>query len=162
MPAHKIPIDVRFWSKVDRRGPDECWPWMGNLHDAGYGMLWRTNTTRYRAHRVAYELLVGPIPAGLDIDHTCHNRDAACLGGRTCLHRRCVNPAHLEPVSNAVNARRGRAGVVNGGREAAKTHCVAGHPFDEVNTADYRGKGWRDCRACARERMRRKRAAQAT
>lgn len=87
-------VEQRFWAKVDRRGSDECWPWTGAKLQHGYGHL-KVGESYPPAHRVAYELLVGPIPEGLQIDHLCRVRD-------------CVNPAHLEPVTNAENGRRGR------------------------------------------------------
>lgn len=77
------PLAERFWSKVDRRGPDECWPWNGARHASGHGVIskgGRGFTTR--AHRVSWEINVSPIPAGLSVLHRCDNPP-------------CVNPAHL-------------------------------------------------------------------
>lgn len=130
----------RFWSRIDRRGPDECWEWIGAVTDNGYGRFSpRINGVMHRqmAHRVSYEALVGAIPEGLVLDHLCRNR-------------RCVNPTHLEPVTQLENVMRGRGvGVLN----AAKSHCIDGHEFTLANTyVTKRGK--RHCRACQRRRTR--------
>jgi hypothetical protein len=147
----------RFERYVDRRGPEECWPWVGPMRPDGYGYLYdRTVGRNERAHRVSYALANGSTPDG-DLDHTCHSLDKTCRGGPKCLHRRCCNPLHLEPVTNAENSRRGRAGVTNGGREAAKTHCPQGHPYEGANLR-LDNRGWRHCRACAAARRRAERA----
>jgi hypothetical protein len=130
--AKRRPMPDRFWSKVDRRGPDDCWPWTAALTGDGYGRIRGTSGQRIMAHRLAYELSVGPIPDGLTIDHLCRVRA-------------CCNPAHLEPVTNRENIRRGEGlAVLN----AAKTHCPQGHPYDEANT-QWVG-GMRKCRICNR------------
>lgn len=99
----------RFWAKVDRRGPDECWEWLAALSSKGYGNAHFDDRTKAKgAHQISYELCVGPVPSGMLLDHTCHNRDQSCQGGNNCRHRRCVNPAHLEPVTALTNSRRGR------------------------------------------------------
>lgn len=131
----------RFWVKVDRRRDDECWEWQGALED-GYGVL-RRNGLAPRAHRFAYELLVGPIPDGLTLDHLCENT-------------RCVNPAHLEPVMNGVNNLRGNSPWA---LNAKKTHCVNGHPLSGENLRLVSG-GARACKTCVRENTRRWRARQ--
>lgn len=130
MPDHDI--EERFWKRV--RKTDACWEWTGAHTGGGYGATYKSGR-QVVAHRIAYELLVGPIPEGLQLDHLCRNRG-------------CVNPAHLEPVSQRVNLLRGDTVVA---RHAAKTHCDAGHPFDLFNT--YWWHGARHCRACRRERM---------
>jgi hypothetical protein len=136
----------RFWAKVDRSGgPTACWPFTAYINPKGYGRFAHGKATL--AHRVAYLLLVGPIPAGLDLDHTCHNPDA-CTPGPSCPHRRCCNPAHLSPTTNRANVRRGGSPA---GRRARQTHCLRGHAFTAANTWTDR-YGRRYCRTCHRIR----------
>lgn len=143
-----------FWSRVDQSdGPDACWPWTGApFPSTGYGQVrMKAFGKRHSAHAVAYWLSYGDPPEGLQIDHECHNRDLECLGGRTCLHRLCCNPAHLEAVPPGTNLAR-----ANGprGRLGGATHCPKGHPYDEENTkrVKLKGGGWgRQCKACTRE-----------
>lgn len=122
-----------FEARVDRSG--ECWIWTGDVNPVnGYGQFSVRRRT-YRAHRLAWQLWRGPIPDGLFLDHLCRVR-------------RCVNPAHLEPVTHDENMRRSAW--------ATKTHCIHGHPFDEENTLYRRpNKRGRTCRRCAAERSRR-------
>ena len=103
------------------------------------------------AHRWAYEVFVGPIPDGMQIDHKCHSDDQSCPGGPNCGHRRCVNPAHLEPVTASENTLRQRH------HERLKTHCPQGHPYEGENVLVRQGK--RHCRECDRNRKRKKPAA---
>lgn len=140
--------EARFWSKVARRGDDECWHWIGGITEHGYGRFSIKGRVS-GAHRDVFAFIGRTIPNGLHVDHLCHNRDLSCPGGRTCLHRRCVNPAHLELVTKSVNAKRGRGlQVVN----AAKTRCPQGHPYDSANT--YRPPvGSRVCRICVRVKV---------
>lgn len=136
-------VAERFWPKVDRsHGWAECWPWLGSVGKNGYGEFGIGGHSRW-AHRVAYALAVGPISPGLHLDHECHNRDLTCSGGDSCLHRRCVNPAHLYPRTIRENLRRGFYG--------RKTHCPRGHEYTPENT--YRAPSApnkRRCRECAR------------
>jgi hypothetical protein len=137
--------EERFWFKVEKT--ETCWLWTGGLDADGYGEFSLTHSKTVRAHRYAYESLVGTIPAGLVIDH---------VRKRGCVNRHCVNPAHLEPVATRENLLRGDTFQA---RNAAKTHCIRGHPFDAVNT-DYShdSKGpRRRCRACHRDTERRRR-----
>jgi HNH endonuclease len=130
-------VAERFWPRVDRRGPEECWPWLGAVSH-GYGVFpFSAEQSAARAHRVAYELLIGEIPDGLTIDHLCRNK-------------LCQNPAHMEPVTGGENTRRAHAAI---------THCPAGHPYDEANT--YRVNSTRYCRACGRARAAARRRAAA-
>jgi hypothetical protein len=127
-------LPERIASKIWPEPNSGCWLWGGTLNNFGYGTAYVMGG-RAMAHRFVYEQLVGPIPAGLHIDHLCRNPS-------------CVNPSHLEPVTQRENIRRGNG---FGGRHAKQTHCVNGHPFDEKNTA-IRSLGRRVCRACSRAR----------
>jgi len=144
----------RFWARIQAASNDECWPWSGKLVD-GYGKVeWGGKWCG--THRVAYELTVGPIPDGLELDHLCHTRDSECAGGESCLHRRCANPAHLEPVTGRENWRRGLSPHAKANRQ---THCAKGHEFTAENTVVYPNRSQRVCltckRAAGRETMRR-------
>lgn len=121
-PSAGVPIigysrTANFWAKVDKHGPvpahrpdlGPCWVWTAARHGKGYGMFSVDRKRKVRAHRFAYEMMVGPIPEGLDLDHLCRNRA-------------CVNPEHLEPVTRSVNLKRGNVGgrrVPRERREAA-------------------------------------------
>ncbi len=110
-----------------------CWMWTGARDGAGYSMLWRDGRTD-RAHRVSYELHVGPIPAGFTIDHLCD-------------HPWCVNPEHLRACTQRDNVLRGDS---RSAHNARATHCPKGHPFDEENTYVYRNGRGRMCKTCDR------------
>jgi hypothetical protein len=117
-----------------------CWEWVGVKHRDGYGVIWFQQAFRrwYRlAHVVAYEVWVGPIAEGLELDHLCRNRS-------------CVNPAHLEPVTHRENMRRS---ISPPGKWQMRTHCERGHEFSGANLI-IRGDGARQCRTCKRERGR--------
>lgn len=150
--------ELRFWSKVNKQAPDGCWLWTGSPGRWGYAQVRMGGRAggMVLVHRWAYENLVGPIPAGLELDHRCHTDDPTCAGG-PCRHRLCVNPEHLEPVTEQENARRSRSAS---GVNSRKTHCIHGHAFDEKNTL-ITPKGNRSCRACRLRNVRewRKRTA---
>ncbi len=141
----------RFLELVEVQ-PNGCWEWKGSLTTEGYGQF-GDEFRVYASHRWAYENYIGPIPEGLVLDHTCHKRET-CDGGNTCVHRRCVNPEHLEPVTTQENHRRGwgrigRGCAANGAKQKAKTHCPQGHEYTPENT--YVKNGRRHCRICMRE-----------
>lgn len=128
--------ESRFLSYLVDHG--ECWIYTG-ANAGGYGRFYFGDRV-VPAHRYAYELLVGPIPEGLQLDHLCRDRA-------------CCNPDHLEPVTQRENLRRG---IGPAGLNARKTKCPKGHPYDEANTYTH-SAGWRQCRACRREMSRRRR-----
>lgn len=138
-------LEARFTEKYKPNPETGCWEWSANCNDHGYGRF-GVKGRMQAAHRVAYEIFVGPIPEGHQIDHTCHNQDAKCAGGKACRHRRCVNPAHLEAVTKRENLMRGQTFVA---ANAAKTHCPQEHPYDEENTYITRS-GSRICKTCQR------------
>ncbi len=126
-------METRFWSKVDASGV--CWEWTRAKDRKGYGRyMSRENVL---AHRHSYESLVGPIPDGMELDHLC-------------LNRGCVNPDHLEVVTQAENKRRARVGK----RAIRRTRCKRGHEL----TVDNRyvqvrdGKESHSCLTCRRSR----------
>lgn len=113
-----------------------CWEWQGYRH-SGYGQVWWEGRTS-QAHRVVYELLVGPIPEGLTLDHLCRNPP-------------CCNPEHLDPVTGRVNILRGQGPpAVN----ARRTYCVNGHPLEGANLRIAGRRSERRCRSCERDKKR--------
>jgi len=128
------PTADRFWSKVDvSAGTDGCWTWTG-MSSEGYGRFYAVSKKYVRAHRWSYEHLVGPIPPGLVLDHLCRNTF-------------CVNPAHLEPVSQRENVLRGAS---NAAERARQSHCKRGHEFTPENTYIHPPGMRRMCRECHR------------
>ena len=98
---------LAHYSEVRDNG---CVHWMGSLQTNGYGYL-SVDGERRMAHILAYEHHAGPIPDGLELDHLCHNKDSECPCGWACMHRRCVNVEHLEPVTRSENMMRANARV---------------------------------------------------
>ncbi len=159
--TNATPDDIRAEGRqrmLDRIDVAEngCWHWnQGGTGNKGYFTMHLAGRD-YPVHRLAYELFVGPIPAGMVIDHACHTRDSSCFAGNGCLHRRCVRPDHLQPVDHATNVQLGRSWSING----LKTHCPRGHAYDGANTCYVKTKTGgtaRRCRACGRDKQRERR-----
>ncbi len=125
---------TRVFSSVDVRGV--CWEWTGTLDANGYGILGRgrRGAGNIAAHRAAYELLIGPIPEGMHLDHLCRNHP-------------CVSPDHLEVVTPEENKRRGY-GIAR--LHAMRTHCSEGHPLDGMTGSRGGDRKHRYCKTCAR------------
>jgi hypothetical protein len=127
-------IEDRLLRLSERRG--DCLVWTGSLSYSGYGRI-QVNSEggNTGAHRVAYQVWVGPIPDGLQIDHLCGVRN-------------CIEPTHLEAVTHRENLLRSGNFIA---RNAWATHCIHGHEFTPENTK-VRDKGHRECRTCRRDR----------
>lgn len=123
---------AKFWGMVDKT--DTCWLWTGMTTPTGYASFYAGihGGGKTYAHRFVYDLMVGRIPDGYDIDHLCRVRN-------------CVNPDHLEAVTHRENMLRGDTVVA---RMAAKTHCAKGHPLDGIY------EGSRYCTTCKPRRGR--------
>jgi HNH endonuclease len=124
-------VELRCADKIQFLTPTGCWLWTGQTTSWGYGVTVGLEPQRKTsAHRAVWEALVGPIPEGMELDHTCRTR-------------LCVNPAHLQVTTHGENTALG---------QTRKTHCPSGHPYDEVNT--YRTpQGHRQCRTCKSVRV---------
>lgn len=128
----------RFWSKV-RKTPT-CWLWTAGVTTTGYGAFTPQRHVQVKAHRWSYEAVNGPIPDGLVLDHLCRNT-------------LCVNPSHLEPVTNEENVLRGFSPhAVN----ARRSRCAEGHEFEYRTRVDGTLRRW--CRECHNEKRRQRRA----
>lgn len=109
--------------------PSGCWMWLSTINTTGYALM-KVEGRHRVAHRVVYEHMVGPIPDGLVLDHLC-------------MVKACVNPAHLEPVTQAENVRRCNETL---GIKQYATHCPSGH--DLATHGRLSSEGFRRCRAC--------------
>jgi len=130
---------------------DGCHLWSGYITEWGYGRISHRGVAR-SAHRVAYLLATGSLPADMDVDHLCHTRDDSCPGGVTCRHRRCVNPDHMELVTRAENSRRAFP--------VRRPTCKNGHERNETNVYAVAGRS-RSCRVCNAAAARRYKARKA-
>jgi len=137
----------RFWEKVNKNGPapaerpglGPCWIWEAGKTAQGYGGFHPTKYELELAHRWSFKYHGGELEPAYVVDHLCRNRT-------------CVNPAHLEQVTNEENLRRGRGYRLSNGMD---DHCINGHRYTEINT--YRNPNDLTdirCRQCARERDR--------
>lgn len=120
-------LPPRFWAKIRVR-ENGCWEWAGGIRQDGYA-IFHLNWRRWYAHRLTYETLIDTIPLGLQCDHLCRNRA-------------CVNPAHIEPVTQRENVRRGLLAL-------PREFCNYGHPYSGPNLY-VAPNGTRHCRACRR------------
>jgi hypothetical protein len=145
---YAVPLERRFWNKVLKT--DDCWLWTGALNapegtrSGGYGVVGTTRPKTALAHRVAWELVNGPIPAGMVVAHRCDNR-------------RCVNPAHLFIGTQKDNVHDMLAKGRQRNQFKHRTHCCRGHEYTCDNTRLYAGRRW--CRRCARDRAAKRKAA---
>jgi hypothetical protein len=130
----------RVFAKIDKQDGDGCWMWTGGMCANGYGGAYYKGRQTC-AHRIVYEILVGPIPKGLQLDHLCKVR-------------RCVNPLHLEPVTPQENTLRSSAPDAQRRRHSAQTHCKNGHIYSADNTYTRIRKGYiiRQCKQCTFDR----------
>ena len=125
----------RFWSKVEKT--NDCWNWTASRNTNGYGQFGLRGEVLL-AHRLAYTTERGEVEPGLVMDHLCRNRV-------------CVNPQHLEPVTQMVNVQRGELPLVAGRHNAIKTQCPRKHPLVSNNLVPAQvALGKRNCLACAR------------
>jgi len=128
-------LPARFWAKVRQDG--DCWLWTAAKTRDGYGIFLLNGKTNSTVHRLTFEELRGEIPVGLVIDHLCRTRA-------------CVNPWHMEPVTNQKNTERGLVSATNSRRNANGNRCRAGlHDWTEGNIL-VEPSGKRRCRPCRR------------
>jgi hypothetical protein len=141
-------LKKRFWSKVTIEETDKCWEWNATKNPEGYGGF-RANGKMEKSHRVAWGLMKGVIPDGLDVHHVCGNKG-------------CCRPSHMEILTRLEHCHRDRSGGCSPPRrhmervprgeahyQLKKTHCPSGHEYSEGNTY-ISSRGKRYCRECRR------------
>lgn len=133
-----------IWDHVtipEVQGPLSCWPFTGPKDAKGYGRF-----RGQQAHRITYEAIWGPIPAGHDVAHDCGDL-RALLGMDPTPSRGCVNPMHLRAATRRDNLL--SSPITEASRNRAKTSCPQGHPLaDWNNTNSKRRIGQRECALC--------------
>lgn len=148
----KASFAERFWQKVDKRGPDECWNWLGSKDARGYGLIYSGEGTRcMRAHRVALQL------AGIAVPEYQRKNAKADVVHHACENTSCVNVAHLKLVPQVENCmalatRKPSCFMVNKMRKT----CIRGHPFDTMLNRS--GVPHRACSICIKLRLERAKA----
>lgn len=135
-PMRGKPLEERFWRLVDKT--EDCWMWTGHKNPEGYGNFANKGVT-WKAHRLAYTLVVGEIPEDMTLDHDCNNPP-------------CVRPDHLQPMSRVDNVMKGNGACV---RNRDKTHCKYGHEFIAGIS---HGRPCRVCKVCEKLRTERRAA----
>lgn len=145
VPARRIALDLTI----------PCKPWTGWVTRDGYGKVTIDGDEKY-AHRLTYQLLVGPIPRGWEVDHVCHSAaiSAGVCEPGPCAHRSCCEPAHLEAVTSRENSLRGGHPLFSVARSAT---CGRGHDMNDPDNVYIRADGRRRCRGCARINQQRRR-----
>lgn len=119
MTRHNLPISERIYPNLAVTEEDACWPWTMSLDSNGYGKI-RLEGRLVGIHLLVYRLWHGEVPEGRVVGHRCHDEAMArgeCMGGKTCPHRRCGNPLHLEAQTVSENTKRGHAGVYGNRRK---------------------------------------------
>lgn len=131
-------LPERFWRRVEL-ADNGCWLWNGLTSRLGYGLI-HVNPIEVATHKLAYQVLVGEVGEGLELDHLCHTSalNECVADGAECIHRRCCNPDHLEPVTHEENMRRARREFCRSGQ-----HRLRGANL--IPSSD----GRRRCRACS-------------
>lgn len=127
-------VKARFWSKVDVRGPDECWEWQTFTCRKGYGRFWMNHET-FRAHRIALAIHTSTSPR--ENEFACHS----------CDNPKCCNPLHLRWATHEENMRDARERGRLWGK-GAKKFCKRGHEQTPENKRPEKGKRLGRCKIC--------------